>query len=532
MNGRTLPRIFLAAAIFFIFTSAVSSQPPTAESKPRNQKKESSKVYEDWISKDVPYIATEEEKKAYKLLKTDEERENFIARFWWIRDPNPDTEENEYRLEYYERVAYANENFTSGKAGWMTDRGRIYIAWGKPDSIESRPMGGSYDRPAWEGGGTTSTYPFEVWFYRGRDGLPNGAEFEFVDPSGSGEFRLTTDPDEKDALLFVPGAGLTTRELLGLDRKADRIAGINNRGYYREQDSPFRRQELVNLSYGAPPVRGRDTSAAFSDTPQIDNNPLEFDMRVDLFRQSDERVVATFTILADNKELSFMDEGGIRAARLNVFGRLTSVTDRNAGTFQDAVTAFEEGDAATERRSVYQSSKSLAPGRYKVQVIVTDLESGSRGKREIGFEVPDYSKGILSTSTLILASTLRDTGAKDVGARFVIGDKKVIPNLTGVFRRGQDLGVFLQVYNAGIDQTTLAPSVDVEYIIFRNGSEVLVQKEDWKELSESGSRVTLARSIPTAGLEPGDYEIVVRVTDGVGETRQSVEQRSNFSVIE
>ena len=434
--------------------------------------KERARIYKNWLSKDVRYIITKEEKKAFKALKTDEERENFIENFWRRRDPNPDTEENEYREEYYERIAYSNENFTSGKPGWLTDRGRIYIAWGKPDSVESRPMGGAYDRPSYEGGGTTTTYPFEIWFYRNLDGIGSGIEIEFVDPTGTGEYRIATNANEKDALLFVPGAGLTTAESLGLANKADRISGINNsdsRNYQRSQDSPFRRLEIRSALERPPAVKFTDLQGITEDSPLIDNNPLEFDVRVDFFRQSDNRVITTFTVQTNNKELVFKDSGGIETAKLNIFGRITAVTNRRAGIFEDSVIASATaGDLAAKReqKSVYQNARTLEPGTYKVQVVVRDVVSGNRGVRSIGFDVPRYDSTELSTSTLILASKLRSTTDRDIGGRFVIGDAKVIPNLSGVFKKGQDVGIYMQVYNAKIDETTLRPAVDVESVSY------------------------------------------------------------------
>src|ERR671931_2274221 len=192
--------------------------------RPRNVKTEKSNMFKKWINEDVAYIITPDEKKAWNKLQTDEEREQFIEAFWRRRDPDPDTDVNEYLEEYYERIAYANEHFASGIPGWKTDRGRIYIMYGKPDELESHPAGGSYEREPYEGGGQTSTYPFERWFYRYIEGVGSGIEIEFVDPTGSGEYRIARSPDEKDALLYVPNAGLTLSEQLGLSSKADRIA--------------------------------------------------------------------------------------------------------------------------------------------------------------------------------------------------------------------------------------------------------------------------------------------------------------------
>src|SRR4051812_1040907 len=132
----------------------------------KSLKQELSKTYQKWLKEDVLYIITPEELSAFKQLSNDEERDNFIEQFWLRRDPTPDTVENEFKEEHYRRIAYANEHFAAGKQGWRTDRGRIYIVFGPADEIDSHPSGGFYNRPQDEGGGSTSTYPFETWRYR------------------------------------------------------------------------------------------------------------------------------------------------------------------------------------------------------------------------------------------------------------------------------------------------------------------------------------------------------------------------------
>jgi len=493
------------------------SQDPTT--KARNQKKEDTtkKIYNDWMTKEVAYIITSDEKKAYKSLKTDEERENFIETFWRRRDPNPDTEENEYREEYHERIAYANEHFASGIPGWRTDRGRIYIAHGKPDSIESHPAGGQYDRPSYEGGGSTSTYPFEIWFYRHLDGVGDGLEIEFVDPSGTGEYRLARNADEKDALATVPGASIRTSDQLGLGGRGGQ-QGSGGQFYGREQDSPFRKLEILTNLQRPPQVKFSDLQSSLTDSPVIDNNPLDFDLRVDFFRQSDDRVITAFTVQTTNKELSFEPVGGLETARMNIFGRVMAVSGKRSGIFEDSVTTnatTSELVEAKDRKSVYQKAIALTPGTYKVDVVVRDVVSGNRGIRSLGFTVPKYEESKLDTSTLILASTLRTTTERDIGGSFVIGTAKVIPNLSGVYKKGQPVGIYMQIYNAGIDQTTLRPSVDVNYVLLKGGKEVMNQPENWEGLSDSGQRLTLARLLPTDKLALGDYEIKVKIKDRV-----------------
>ena len=507
------------------------SQDPN--NKPIVAKSEINDAHKKWLTHDVSPIITKAESEAYRALKTAEERENFIATFWRLRDPNPDTEENEYREEYYERIAYANEHFASGIPGWKTDRGRIYIVWGKPDSIESHPSGGSYERPSYEGGGSTSTYPFETWFYRNLDGVGNGVEIEFVDPTGSGEYRIARNADEKDALANVPGAGLKSAELFGIDTKANRLINAGQANYLREQDTPFRRLEIIHILHTPPNVKIGDIHPVLAggDVLLYDKDPMQFDLRLDFFRQSDDRVIVAFTVQADNKELTFEKMGPLETAKMNIFGRITAVSGKRTGIFEDSVTTNATSAELAEmkdRKSVYQKAVALTPGTYKVDVVVRDVVTGNRGIVSQGFSVPRYDDKKLSTSSMILASKLRTTNERDFGEQFVIGGSKVIPNISGTYKKGQEVGVYLQVYNAGIDQTTLRPAVDVEYVLTRNGKEVLRQAEDWSGLSDSGQRLTLARLLPTDQLDLGEYELKVSTKDRVG--GQAIENKSKFTI--
>jgi hypothetical protein len=405
--------------------------------------------------------------------------------------------------------------------------------YGKPDERETHPMGGNYDRPSYQGGGNTTTYPFEIWFYRYLAGVGSGVEIEFVDPSGSGEYRIARNPDEKDAMLNIPGAGLTLSEQLGLSDKADRISGaggLGSQGYQREQDSPFSRLQLLADLSRPPQVKFNDLASAVS-TGAIEENPLNFDIRVDFFRQSDERVITAITIQTANKDLVFQDSGGLQQARINIFGRITSVAGRRSGIFEDPVITTatpEELTDAKDRKSAYQKAIALAPGTYKVDVIVRDVASGATGVRHQGFTVPKYDTARLSTSTLVLAAKLESMINQPAVGQFIIGQTKVIPNVSGVYSKGQPVGVYLQVYNAGIDQTTLRPSVDVEYALIKDGKEVGKQTEDWRGLSDSGQRLTLARLIDTSRLASGEYELTVRIRDRV--SGQALSPTAKFTV--
>jgi GWxTD domain-containing protein len=525
--------LFCLAACFAGAQDKRSSQTP--DQKPRKIKPEPNRVYKDWPRREVALIISAEEIKAYEKLQTDEEREQFIRDFWGMRDPSPDTEENEFKDEYYERMAYADEHFTSGKPGRLSDRGRIYIKFGKPDSIDSHPTGGSYERESYEGGGSTTTYPFEKWFYRNIPGVRSGVEIEFVDPTGSGEYRMARNTDEKDALLYVPGAGQTIAERLGFTSRAERIAGVGGFGqanYQRQQDSPFEVLQLFNDLDRVQGVQRNYFGSDITGTPKIDDSPLNFDVQAHFFRQSDNQVLTAFTIQAENKDLVFIDSGGLQTARLNIVGRISTITQRPAGRFEDSVvtTALPtELVDAKGRRSAYGKAVILLPGRYRLDVMVRDVASGATGIRHYGFEVPRYNSEELAASSIILAAKLESMAGKVAAGPFVIGQTKVIPNLSGDYSQGQPVGVYLQVYNVGIDQTTLQPSVDVEYAVLREGKEIYAQKEDWRGAADVGPRLTLTRLIETRSLAPGEYEVVIRIRDHV--TKQTLSPSAKFRIV-
>lgn len=124
----------------------------------------------DWLS-EVRYIITPEERKIFLELP-ESEREKFKEDFWDRRDPDPDTEKNEYKDEYYQRLNRANQMFLGeGRPGWLTDRGRIYILFGPPTERHTYPM-------------EASGYCREVWYY-------GSFPVIFIDQHCSGNFILS-----------------------------------------------------------------------------------------------------------------------------------------------------------------------------------------------------------------------------------------------------------------------------------------------------------------------------------------------------
>jgi GWxTD domain-containing protein len=258
-------------------------------------------TYRVWLNEEVPYIISDDERKAFMSLSNDEERDAFIESFWQRRNPNPDSPENEYREEHYRRIAYANEHFAAGKPGWKTDRGHIYIAFGPADSIDSHPSGGTYERPMEEGGGETSTFPFEVWHYRYLEGIGENIDIEFVDTCMCGDYHFTIDRSEKDALLHVPGAGLTQYEQMNKGDKTDRFKGGGleslgtGPGQSGNQSKEFDRIELASKLFAPPPIQFKDLDA-LTETHILNGPPFPFDVRTDFIKVTDNTDLVPVTL--------------------------------------------------------------------------------------------------------------------------------------------------------------------------------------------------------------------------------------------
>src|SRR5271170_186774 len=289
--------------------------------------------YKKWVNEDVHWILTDQELKAFKSLSNDEERDNFIEQFWLRRNPNPDSPENEFREEHYRRIAYANEHFAAGKPGWKTDRGHMYISFGKPDSIDSHPSGGAYERPMDEGGGETSTFPFEVWHYRYLEGIGDNIDLEFVDSCQCGDYHFTIDRSEKDALLHVPGGGATLYEQMGQAKKADRFkGGIESLGNgplsAGQEGKQFDRIELAAKVFAPPPIKFKDLESFISDHKLLTGPIFPFDVRTDFVRVTADTVLVPITLQIKNRDVTFTTKDGVSKGVVNILGKVSTITHK------------------------------------------------------------------------------------------------------------------------------------------------------------------------------------------------------------
>jgi len=513
-----------------------------AKARARKEKdlfKELDSQYKKWLNEDVVYIIMPEERSAFLHLATNEEREQFIEQFWQRRNPDPDSADNTYKEEHYRRIAYTNEHFASGIPGWKTDRGRIYIMWGPPDEIESHPSGGTYDRPPEEGGGTTSTYPFEDWRYRYLEGVnKENVILEFVDPTMTGEYHLTMDPSEKDALLYLPGAGLTQAESMGLASKTDRFNNPDGShlagpiGMQTQDLNEFSRLELYAKVQQAPPVKFKDLEAVV--TSRLVKDQVKFDYRFDYLRITSDTVLVPITIQIPSRQLSFQEKNEVDSATLNLFARITTLSGRHVQTFEDTVhrdipASLLQKSLATS--SIYQKAVPLSPGLYRLDIVLKDINSGNVGVVNTRLAVPRFEDDKLSSSTLILADQIQRVSAKDIGlGQFVLGDLKVRPKMDGAFAQTESMGVFLQIYNLKVDDKTHKADTSVEFRVTREKESEPVLKFDIPKdgLPEHGEEMTLEKILTLGSLTPGRYKLEVAVTDHVA--NQTITPSASFTV--
>jgi len=499
-------------------------------------------AYKTWLDQDVTYIISDEERKAFKNLSNDEERDAFIENFWLRRNPNPDSPENEYREELYRRIAYANEHFAAGKPGWKTDRGHIYIAYGKPDSIDAHPTGGNYDRPAQEGGGSTTTFPYEVWNYRHLEGIGENIDLEFVDACQCGDYHFTIDSTEKDALLHVHG---------GADQSGHSShAGSSGGGSGSQgqslmstsmQAKEFDRIELAAKIFAPPPVIFADLDTFITEHKLLSGPVFPFDVRTDFIKVTESMDLVPVTLQMKNRDITFVTKDGVAKGVVNILGRVTTLTHKTVQTFEDTVVVEQPSELLEKSlnlQSVYWKALPLQPGLYRLDIAIKDVNNPDHvGLYGRGIEVPTFHDEKLGTSTLILADRMNLVSSREIGSgNFIIGNTYIRPRVSAnaatpvSFKRSQQLNFWMQVYNLGIDEATKSNHATVTYQITDTAANTVVLEKQIEpaDLGTHSDQMTVEKTLPMAGLQPGKYKVTIKIDDGI--SKQEIAQSASFVV--
>ncbi len=503
--------------------------------------------YKQWLNQDVRWIITDEEAKAFKSLANDEERDQFIEQFWLRRNPNPESPENEFRDEHYARIAYSNEHFAAGKPGWLTDRGHIYIAFGKPDSIDSHPSGGNYERPMEEGGGSTSTFPFEIWHYRYLASVGDNIDIEFVDTCMCGDFHATIDRSEKDALKYTPGAGATMYEQLGMAKRQDRFqGGLESLGNgpmaSQQQAKQFDRLERYAKLMAPPPVKFADLDAFLTSSKILTGPPFLFDVRTDYVKLTNDTVMVPLTLQIRTGDITYNTKDGDSVGTVNILGRVSNINHRVIQTFEDTVKVETPSDLLAQTKNgvrVYWKALPLPPGRYKVEIAIKDVNNPDHiGTWRRSVDVPKFDDDNLASSSLILADQMERVPSKDVGTgNFVIGNTKIRPRVPPTvstpvtFHQGQNLNFWMQVYNLKIGENQKNDAmINYEIVDTATNKQILQMQESAAKLNANADQLTLEKTMPLASLQPGRYQVTIKVNDGV--SKQQIAESAPFIVVQ
>lgn len=503
-----VPVFFLSVVGVLGLANGLASSPPSKEVQPEEEVDH----YRRWLDEEVGFLVTEEEREVFSALTTDAERERFIEAFWRRRDPDPTTEINEFKEEHYRRLAYANDHFTAAVPGWKSDRGRIYIIHGPPDAIEKHLSAGLYNRPPHEGGGSTQAYPFEVWFYRELEGVGTDVELEFVDVSLTGEYRLVSDPDAKDALLLVPEAGPTLAEQFGAAEKADRPHfSPGNRDSYplmpqRAKDSPFQRYETYEMVQRPPELRHPELRELVTASVEYATLPLEVETAYFQPAQGSFQVLV-FLMLGRG---SFTPE-----AEFVVYGRVTDLGRRVVLEFDDGWRLDSLGGPPVWSRSLMLSQ----PGPYKLELVVKDTTGGRWGIKSVRLTPPSsWTSGGLSGSSVLLCDLSEPVLQGDrAEPAWKLPDRVVRPRFSRRFLSGERMGVYLQLYGHGWDQASGNAAVTLTWRL-RQDEAVFFQRLDaaGKALRLADpERLVIADWIPLRNLSPGEYELELLVQDEI-----------------
>jgi GWxTD domain-containing protein len=319
-----------------------------------------------WLTEDVAFIISPEERSAFLHLGTDQERDQFIEQFWSRRAPDPTSLDNSFKREHYERIVAANQKFSDQVPGWKTDRGRLYVMCGPPDAIESHRSGEKTGRPPDEG---VKTDQYEVWHYRHIDGVGDNVEIKFVDPSGSGDYRLSLSPDIKDEVIFDPPHNL----------------GRNRRG-----EGTARSADVVELFVGAlpsPQVQFKDLEAVVSS--HLIREQVQFTHRIEFVKATDATTFTAILVSLPSNHPNSPSNIARSPGEFEVFGRVSKSSGRIVDTFERRISLTTQNNSGHSQTDD-EFHLALAPGTYRLAIVVKDLAGGDIGTVFTAFDVPPY----------------------------------------------------------------------------------------------------------------------------------------------
>ena len=484
-----------------------------------------------WLNEFVVYIITDEEREIFERLPTPEQKLAFTERFWDIRDPTPGTQINEYRREHMQRWATANQRFSAGRAGWRTDRGRVYIIMGPPNNLQRNPMGRDGSERA-----------SEVWSYNMADNpmLPTVLDLNFVDFKGTNDYELVSNLDDS-AQVVSKQFGYVNNPLdaYSLRRHASDIYDERFM-QYRMTDPTAVAQEFLNFQSNLREIleipeihKERLTDLRRADVASaVDFDQFPFSRSVEFYQAVGAATAVQATVALDYDELAS-----------NLFGL-------NNHFSADVLVALEQNGetvAQSEKRlnfsltaeelemlrgmQVLQTFQLLVPpGDYDLVLLARDNTAERHGRWIEQITVPDLSGNGLRVSTLTLASQIENVEPTP-GAEprdFQHGNVRVVPNVRRAYFVDQPLLLYVQAYGMAVDAESATNNVVITGTIRGRNGQVREIPEQYPHPAPY-TRQSFSFGMPLNGYRPGVYEVELTIEDRVAGT--SVTTQTDFAVL-
>jgi len=432
----------------------------------------------EWLDEVVPYIITKAEKEFFLSLPNEIERGKFIQGFWRKRDPNPETPVNEFKMDYYKRVALANKFFgSSGVDGWRTDRGKVYILLGPPNDIQRDMMPSTFSTPVYHG-------PKEIWNYWGLSNprLPYNLEFVFVDRLGTGDYVL-----ERNVRL-----GETGGQPFDLDAS-----------HYYFDYLEIMAEAMKNPYENLDELRGIITT-------QVAYEQITFQSSMFYFKGAGKKTHIPLAVSIPFTACTRKEIEGKYFISLNllvqVSNKLGQIIFERSKDIDIKQTSVEMEAAKTEAIHA-QTSVSLEPEAYKIHILVLDNYSGKVGTIHREIVVPEFETGELCSSDIILFGSEPD-GEKENR----VGRQEKAGTIKNSFKMGEEMNVYVEAYNLTINPESKTYDFEVMYEYFDQDKSLLSMPAPGENRSEEKD-IRIETSFVLKNFRPGDYVLKVKVKD-------------------
>ncbi|MDH5385794.1 MAG: GWxTD domain-containing protein [Candidatus Aminicenantes bacterium] len=490
--------------------------------------KDLSPTYRKWLEEEVVYIITPKEKEVFLQLETDRERELFIQGFWKIRDPNPNTPENEFKEEHYNRIKYANQYFGREEpgAGWRSAMGRIYIILGEPGYVERFEN-------------MTEVYPIVIWSYSARPelGLHQAFNVVFFKRDGMGEYELYSPVRFGPQQLLVHFKGdpsdymAAYRELLAVEPTLAYTSLTLLPGERTYATSPSIASEiLINATIpSAPHKQVKDAWAekllAYKDIVEVEYSANYIDSYSYVRVIEDQSGIHFVHYLIEPSRLTFEQYGGRFLTNLEINGKVSDLEGNTVFQYEKTIPIEFDQDRMDSIRNKLFSFQDMFPlieGDYKLNVLLKNTVSKEFTSIETDISIPK-SSDVLRMSLLILANkALTNSEYRGKSKPFLLRDTQLIPSPRNDFTQQDHLYLYFQVHGLTKD---LKESGALEYTILTTDKTVQSFRKEIKNYSHAPD---FFEDISLSGLASTYYEIKASLLDK--DQKEILYEKANFYI--